>query len=73
MVRLTDGPDMTLDVYRGRKTTMQCNNTHKTLALSLSFSQIMTLFDGGTIFLSDKKSLAPTIQGEVIIVNQNYE
>ena len=25
MVRLTDCPDMTLDVYRGRKTTMQCN------------------------------------------------
>ena len=23
MVRLTDHPDMTLDVYRGRKTTMQ--------------------------------------------------
>ena len=30
MVRLTDRPDMTLDVYRGRKTTMQqhfyCSN-----------------------------------------------
>ena len=27
VVRLTDCPDMTLDVYRGRKTTMQqCNN-----------------------------------------------
>ena len=28
MVRLTDRPDMTLDVYRGLKTTMQqqCNN-----------------------------------------------
>ena len=25
MVRLTDRLDMTLDVYRGRKTTMQCN------------------------------------------------
>ena len=23
VVRLTDSPDMTLDVYRGRKTTMQ--------------------------------------------------
>ena len=23
MVRITDRPDMTLDVYRGRKTTMQ--------------------------------------------------
>ena len=27
MVRLTDRPDMTLDVYRGRKTTIQYNNT----------------------------------------------
>ena len=26
VVRLTDRPDMTLDVYCGRKTTMQCNN-----------------------------------------------
>ena len=25
VVRLTDRPDMTIDVYRGRKTTMQCN------------------------------------------------
>ena len=25
VVRLTDRPDMTSDVYRGRKTTMQCN------------------------------------------------
>ena len=30
VVRLTDRPDMTLDVYRGRKTTMQqCINTLK--------------------------------------------
>ena len=30
VVRLTDRPDMTLDVYRGRKTTMQqqCNNNN---------------------------------------------
>ena len=26
VVRLTDRPDMTLDVYRGRKTTIQQNN-----------------------------------------------
>ena len=26
VVRLTDRPDMTLDVYRGRKTTMQMKN-----------------------------------------------
>ena len=28
VVRLTDRPDMTLDVYRGRKTTMQQNNLY---------------------------------------------
>ena len=27
VVRLTDRPDMTLDVYRGRKTTIQQNTT----------------------------------------------
>ena len=27
VVRLTDRPDMTLDVYRGRKTTIQYNGT----------------------------------------------
>ena len=27
VVRLTDRPDMTLDVYRGRKTTMQQQHT----------------------------------------------
>ena len=33
VVRLTDRPDMTLDVYRGRKTTMQqqCNKVESTL------------------------------------------
>ena len=29
VVRLTDRPDMTLDVYRGRKTTMQQQNATK--------------------------------------------
>ena len=31
VVRLTDRPDMTLDVYRGRKTTMQ-QRSHKCFA-----------------------------------------
>ena len=30
VVRLTDRPDMTLDVYPGRKTTMQQCNSYKT-------------------------------------------
>ena len=29
VVRLTDRPDMTLDVYRGRKTTMQQQQQHQ--------------------------------------------
>ena len=35
MVRLTDRPDMTLDVYRGRKTTMQQQQMlkHETVCL----------------------------------------
>ena len=31
MVRLTDRPDMTLDVYRGRKTTIQPTNQSEIL------------------------------------------
>ena len=41
VVRLTDRPDMTLDVYRGRKTTMQ--RQQKTdLHIFLSLIQIAT-------------------------------
>ena len=35
VVRLTDHPDMTLDVYRGRKTTMQQNATHRIVRLKI--------------------------------------
>ena len=41
LVRLTDRPDMTLDVYRGRKTTIQykqCEMEH----MSAIFAQILT-------------------------------
>ena len=31
MVRFTDRPDMTVDVYRGRKTTMQQQHIHEML------------------------------------------
>ena len=55
VVRLTDRPDMTLDVYRGRKTTMQqqqlaiiCSNSFsyckvdqkKTVAISQMFNHV---------------------------------
>ena len=36
VVRLTDRPDMTLDVYRGRKTTMQHAKKHLMIALCLA-------------------------------------
>ena len=35
MARLTDRPDMTLDVYRGRKTTTQHNNEFTGRAIAL--------------------------------------
>ena len=38
VVRLTDRPDMTLDVYRGRKTTMQCNLSLKCQLNQLSLN-----------------------------------
>ena len=36
VVRLTDRPDMTLDVYGGRKTTMQQQQQHSKLLISHS-------------------------------------
>ena len=36
MVRLTDRPDMTLDVYCGRKTVQQCNNNQEIVKFSVS-------------------------------------
>ena len=45
VVRLTDRPDMTLDVYRGRKKTMQCNNIrlllHKEKTPSLDILKVL--------------------------------
>ena len=51
VVRLTDRPDMTLDVYRGRKTTMQQNNvgflriSKETLAFSTDIPGVSYLCD----------------------------
>ena len=43
MVRLTDRPDMTLDVYRGRKTTVQ-QQQHSALYVVMKFSLLVDLF-----------------------------
>ena len=37
VVRLTDRPDMTLDVYRGRKTTIQPTNLKALVVLDVVF------------------------------------
>ena len=49
VVGLTDRPDMTIDVYRGRK--KQCNN-NKSSIWSYHFSEIMPQCPGIGIFLS---------------------
>ena len=46
VVRLTDSPDMTLDVYRGRKTTIQPTNQ-----LLTAYSQLL-MSDANLCFLS---------------------
>ena len=46
VVRLTDRPDMTLDVYRGRKTTIQDGCVMKLLSLEMDSSH-------STVFKSD--------------------
>ena len=51
VVRLTDRPDMTLDVYRGRKTTI--HNTH------ITGTQVYTL--SGDVVYSDD------LQNDVIV------
>ena len=49
VVRLTDRPDMTLDVYRGRKTTTQLTNqptNQPKAALFFFFFFLLLLFGG---------------------------
>ena len=43
MVRLTDRPDMTLDVYRGRKTTIQQQQLPRLSVVRLTDRSDMTL------------------------------
>ena len=42
VVRLTDRPDMTLDVYRGRKTTQHQQLTYESGALPTGPGSLMT-------------------------------
>ena len=43
VVRLTDRPDMTLDVYRGRKTTTQQQKQIQKQIISLQVVKILTV------------------------------
>ena len=45
VVRLTDRPDMTLDVYRGRKTTIQQQLTGVSLLVKTTFFTLVTMFN----------------------------
>ena len=45
VVRLTDRPDMTLDVYRGRKTTIQQQLTGVVLLVKTTFFTLVTMFN----------------------------
>ena len=69
MVRLTDRPDMTLDVYRGRKTTIQYNTAlTRRKTLSRIFRNIKWLLT--SINCYRLKSLSDTtVLGDFFIVN----
>ena len=45
VVRLTDRPDMTLDVYSGRKTTIQQRLTGVVLLVKTTFFTLVTMFN----------------------------
>ena len=45
VIRLTDRPDMTLDVYRGRKTTIQQQQQHRFPCFSHSLIYVMMICD----------------------------
>ena len=56
VVRLTDRPDMTLDVYRGRKTTIQFSifNSHNFTGIPDSLSKFIHLLENLKLDLYEK-------------------
>ena len=56
MVRLTDRPDMTLDVYHGRKTTIQQQSINAMIVLKLTdkYRQMMVVFSGDNVMKLSK-------------------
>ena len=66
VVRLTDRPDMTLDVYRGRKTTKQQHTVYSVYLPELVYRndyQIQETFRAGRIsqFQNGQGPLTPTL------------
>ena len=55
VVRLTDRPDMTLDVYRGRKTTIQQYNNFSVILLV-----VYTLYAGRAAMTNVVRTCGPT-------------
>ena len=53
VVRLTDRPDMTLDVYRGRKTTKQTNKLREQMLESTPCSAVRKFTGTGLITGTD--------------------
>ena len=76
VVRLTDRPDMTLDVYRGRKTTMQqqqyfrkYHNMHFAYGISF-FSTVFQLnHDNGRLIM--KRCVHLNLFENIIVSNEN--
>ena len=62
MVRLTDRPDMTLDVYRGRKTTIQPTNLDKREYLMIIFLLCFYFSSKPYVVTPHLNRLAETVQ-----------
>ena len=58
VVRLTDRPDMTLDVHCGRKTTVQQQQPLQNHP-NISISSVIQQYKMGFIFQNDPKNLDP--------------
>ena len=75
VVRLTDRPDMTLDVYRGRKTTMQqqCNIALLVTVTVLAGDQWWPATSGGRLRLAQAvKHVLHHKFGHSVKGNKNY-
>ena len=71
VVRLTDRPDMTLDVYRGRKTTMQHAKTLLLHEKQLFYAEV----EGGILVwarASVRLSIHPSLRLSFVVKLENH-